>query len=107
MDAAQTSTARLTASDGSGNWISPDQLWTSALAIAREGGDVNVPLDGLEHLDASALQILLALAAELRRTGHNLELAGPQAALERWFEIAGAAALLRPASATPTNAEVA
>jgi anti-anti-sigma regulatory factor len=105
MDPADTA-VQLTVTDSSGDWIPPDSLHESAIEAWRQGMDVKVSLESLEHLDASALQILIALAASLQRDAHRLELANPPAALERWFSLAGATALLRPAPKAPTNAEV-
>jgi anti-anti-sigma regulatory factor len=53
--------------------------------------DVTVNLNNLDHLDASALQVLLALAAEQAKRGRILELANASAHLRQWFEFAGAA----------------
>jgi anti-anti-sigma regulatory factor len=56
--------------------------------------DLTLDLSGVDHLDASALQILLALEAEQRRRGRRLHLVHPSEPLRQWFEYAGAAELL-------------
>jgi len=97
---------KLTVTDSSGDWIPSDLLQDSALAAWRKGKNVKVSLESVEHLDASALQILVALANSLQRDSHKLELVNLPAALERWFCLAGATALLPPSCDGPTHAEV-
>ena len=60
-----------------------------ALSAAGTDGNLTVNLQGVDHLDASALQILLALAAERKKRGKGLRLANASLALSRWFEYAG------------------
>jgi len=55
------------------------------------GCDVTANLGNIDHLDASALQILLALDAEQKKQGWNLEIANASQHLWQWFEYAGAA----------------
>jgi len=55
------------------------------------GGDVAVNLDRVDHLDASALQILLALDLEQKRRGQNLRLDHASPDLQKWFQFAGVA----------------
>ena len=52
-------------------------------------------LRDIDYLEASALQIVLAIAAEQRRRGRHLQLVNASAELGRWFELAGAAGLLQ------------
>lgn len=75
----------------SGEWMPEEDLRTEALSALQAGGDVTVNLGNLEHLDASALQVLLALAAGQAKRGRRLELANASAHLRQWFEFAGAA----------------
>lgn len=56
-------------------------------------GALVLDLEGLEHLDTSALQVLLAIGAELRRRGGTLQLEHVSASLLQWFAYAGAAEL--------------
>ena len=75
----------------SGEWMPSEDLREVALAALEAGGDVAVNLDRIDHLDASALQILLALSVEQKRRGKDLQLAHASPALQKWFEFAGAA----------------
>lgn len=96
---------RISVTDSSGDWIPPDLLQDSALAAWRMGMDVTVSLESVEYLDATALQILIALATALERDLHKLELVNLSTALVRWFCLAGATSLLPPAIAVLTHAE--
>ncbi len=76
-----------------GDWLAADEF-REACAQAADGRiDVHIDLEGLEHLDASALQILLALRVKQQRNDRRLSLINPSASLLRWFEFAGAARL--------------
>ncbi|MGA9069681.1 MAG: STAS domain-containing protein [Terracidiphilus sp.] len=77
--------------DRSGDWMASDELRAAALSAVEAGSDVTLQLGGIDHLDASALQILLALNAEQKRRGRQLELAGASPQLRQWFAYAGAA----------------
>ena len=107
MDAGQESTTQLTATGSSGDWLPSDELQSSAVAALSGNLDVHVFLESVDHLDASALQLLLALAAELRKGGRRLELVRPSGALERWFHYAGASALLQKTGEARASAKVA
>jgi anti-anti-sigma factor len=72
-----------------GDWLPPQEFRTIALSAAETEGDLTVSLQAVDHLDASALQILLALAAERKKRGKGLRLADTSPALSRWFEYAG------------------
>jgi anti-anti-sigma factor len=73
----------------SGEWMPAEELWEAALAALVEGKDVTVDLDRVDHLDASALQILLALDVELKNGGHKLRLKKASERLRKWFDFAG------------------
>jgi anti-anti-sigma factor len=75
----------------SGDWMPVEELRAAALAALEAGNDVSLHLDGIDHLDASALQILLALVAEQKQRGRQLELANTSSHLRQWFDYAGAA----------------
>ncbi len=77
--------------DRSGDWMPVQELRDAALGAIEVGSDVTLNLGGIDHLDASSLQILLALEAEQKRRGRQLELANPSPHLLQWFEYAGAA----------------
>jgi anti-anti-sigma regulatory factor len=72
-----------------GDWLPPHPFHALALSAAATDGNLTVSLQGVDHLDASALQILLALAAERKKRGKGFHLADISVTLSRWFEYAG------------------
>ena len=72
-----------------GEWLPPEEFRAIALSAVDTDGNLTVNLEGVEHLDASALQMLLALAAERKKRGKGLRLANGSFALSRLFEYAG------------------
>lgn len=72
-----------------GDWLPPQEFRAIALSAVGTEGDLTVSLQAVDHLDASALQILLALAAERKKRGRGLRLTDASLALSRWFEYAG------------------
>jgi len=76
-----------------GDWIGPDDFRDASAQAVDAHLDVHIDLEGLDHLDASALQILLALRVEQQRNDRRLSLINASAALLRWFEFAGATRL--------------
>jgi len=83
-----------------GDWLGPDEFRKACAEAVDTHLDVYIDLEGVDHLDASALQILLALRVEQQQNGHRLSLGNPSPALVRWFEFAGATQMfsLAPAS---------
>jgi ABC-type transporter Mla MlaB component len=73
-----------------GDWMPVEDLRQAALAALAAGAEVTVNLDGIEHLDASSLQILLALEAGQRGLGRHLQLTKASSHLQQWFQYAGA-----------------
>lgn len=73
----------------SGDWLPAEELQQAALAALLPGKDVILNLDGVDHLDASALQILLALHAAQKKQGGNVQLVKASRRLRKWFDIAG------------------
>jgi len=71
-----------------GDWLPPQELRALALSAIDTDGNLTVNLEGVDHLDASALQVLLALAVERKKRGKGLRLANASLALSRWFEYA-------------------
>jgi anti-anti-sigma factor len=69
--------------------LPPEELLSLALASIEANGNLIVNLEGVDYLEASVLQILLALAAERKKRGAGLRLANVSPALSRWFEYAG------------------
>jgi len=78
------------AAERSGDWMPADELRETALAAVEAGRDVTLSLAGLNHLDASAMQIVLALDVEQKHRGRHLQLANVSPPLRQWFEYAGA-----------------
>jgi anti-anti-sigma regulatory factor len=74
----------------SGEWMPADELREAALAALLHGRDVTIDVDRIDHLDASALQILLALDSELKRRKQNLHIEKVSPQLFKWFQFAGA-----------------
>jgi anti-anti-sigma factor len=72
-----------------GDWLPAQEFRAIALSAAGTEGNLTVSLQAVDHLDASALQILLALAVERKKRGKGLRLADTSLALSRWFEYAG------------------
>jgi len=70
----------------SGDWMPAEELRTAALGAVETGNEVTLNLGGIDYLDASALQILLALGAEQKKRGRRLEVAGASPHLRQWFE---------------------
>ena len=68
-----------------------EDLRKAALCALGAVGDLTLNLERINHLDASALQILLALDAEQKKRGQNLHLANASVHLRQWFDFAGAA----------------
>ena len=73
-----------------GEWMAADEFRALALEAVESGNDVQLQLEGLDRLDTSALQILLALDGQLRAAGRKLELRQVSARLREWFALAGA-----------------
>lgn len=73
----------------SGDWMPADELRESALVALSRGKGLTLDLDGIEYLDASALQILLAVESETEKCGQSLRLVKTSAHLRKWFELAG------------------
>jgi len=74
----------------SGDWMPAEELWEAAKAALNEGKDVTLNLEKIEHLDASAMQILLALDAEQKKNDRHLQLVNVSSNLRNWFEYSGA-----------------
>jgi len=70
--------------------MSREDLRDAVLAALTASGDVALNLQGIGHLDASALQILLALDIEQKKQGRQLHLTNVSAHLRQWFDYSGA-----------------
>ncbi len=92
---AETRAARLHPGR-SGEWMEASALRLEAIELlagnpGAPASDLVLDLDGLDYLDASALQVLLAIGAEQRRRGGTLQLEHVSPRLQQWFDYAGAA----------------
>lgn len=77
--------------DRCGEWMPADELLAAVMEALTQQTEVTLNLDKVDHLDASALQILLAFDAEQRKSGRHLQLVNASASLCQWFEYSGAA----------------
>ena len=75
----------------SGDWMPAEELRETALAALEASHDMTLNLDRIDHLDASAMQILLALDVEQKNRGQHLHLVNASPQLRQWFEFSGAA----------------
>lgn len=73
----------------SGEWIAAAELKERSLEALKESKDLIFNLGNISHLDASALQILLAVDIEQKKQGRQLHLANVSADLRQWFQHAG------------------
>jgi anti-anti-sigma factor len=67
-----------------------EELREAALKVLSEGEDVTLNLKNVDHLDASALQILLTLGMEQKKRGRQLDLINVSPQLRQWFCYSGA-----------------
>ena len=80
----------------SGQWLPAEDLKEMALKALAESRDISLDLSQIDHLDASALQILLALDLECKRAERVLHIENASPVLRQWFEYSGAVAALFP-----------
>ena len=73
----------------SGDWIPAEELRREVQTAMEAGHDVTIDLERLEHLDGSALQVLLALNREQKKRGRELKLGNASPILRQWFDYAG------------------
>lgn len=86
----------------SGEWMPAEELREAALEALCEERDIVLDMANIGHLDASALQILLALHRAQALRGRTLALHHASPSLMEWFSYAGAAEeLLQHPSETP------
>jgi anti-anti-sigma factor len=75
----------------SGDSMPAEELRVAALQGMAEAKDMTLSFSGVNHMDASLLQVLLAVCAEQKMQQRNLVLVNVSPHLRRWFEYAGAA----------------
>jgi ABC-type transporter Mla MlaB component len=73
----------------SGEWLPADELRAKAMEALHTRADITLDLAEVDHLDTSALQILLAVDKDRRDKGFNLHLVNASQSLRQWFEYAG------------------
>ena len=91
----------------SGNWMDAQELRAQFLGYMEHNavltaeqcalsGDAGIVVDmrDLNHLDGSALQVLIAADRALRNRGEQLRLQNCSESLQRWFAYAGAPELV-------------
>jgi ABC-type transporter Mla MlaB component len=106
MDGSATETVRITQrGDAATLYLSGSvgvaaaETLVEAARVAADSATVEVRLHEAEHLDASAMQILLALRDRLERGGHVLRVTGASDGIRGYAKVAGLEALLAPAEA--------
>jgi anti-anti-sigma factor len=75
----------------SGDWMPADELRDMAMTALAASAGMTLNLDRIDHLDASAMQVLLAIEAAEESLGHHLKLVNASPKLQQWFELSGAA----------------
>ena len=73
-----------------GDWMPVEELRKTVLELVHTGHDFSIDLDGVTHLDASALQVLLGAQLEQKNQGHRLDLLNASSEVLAWFDYAGA-----------------
>jgi anti-anti-sigma regulatory factor len=74
--------------------MTADDLRVQAIDSAHAATDVTLDLATVDHLEASTLQIFLALAENQKKKGLHLHLVNASPLLRNWFHLAGASAYL-------------
>ena len=74
-----------------GDWMPAEELNAAVLAATEGNSDLTLKIDPIDHLDESAMQILLPLRVEQMRRGQQLHLVNASPQLLRWFQLSGAA----------------
>lgn len=92
-----------------GQWLDADELKQRALELFSNvssagsipdssGGtalrNLTVDVGTVDHLEASALQVLIAIRAKLQQENRTLQLLNSSAQLQQWFDFAGAGDLV-------------
>ena len=76
----------------SGDWMPVEDMMKTALSAIEQKKQLTLNLNNIDHLDASALQVLLALDTEEKNRGGHLDLINASHSLRQWFEYSGTAA---------------
>lgn len=73
-----------------GDWLAPEDLRGAAIEAAAANVDLAVNLEGVEYLDGSTLQTLLALVGDQGKRERKVVFVHASPALRQWFDLAGA-----------------
>lgn len=73
-----------------GGWAPAEQLKDRALEAASTSDHVALDFAGIDHLEASGLQVILACNAACKSSGKSLELLNVSSGLRVWFDHCGA-----------------
>jgi anti-anti-sigma regulatory factor len=73
-----------------GDWMPAEELRDRAMTALAASAGMTLNLDRIDHLDASAMQVLLAIEAAEENLGQHLQLTHASAKLRQWFELSGA-----------------
>ncbi len=73
-----------------GEWLPREEFYAQVLGLTTKGVDIVVDLFGVEYLDASSLQMLLALNVSQKSKSHALSITRASPGLMCWFGYAGA-----------------
>jgi anti-anti-sigma factor len=73
-----------------GDWLPAGDLRAAALEAAAADTDLALNLEGVDYLDGSCLQTLLALGRDQLKRERKLVLVHASPALRQWFDFAGA-----------------
>ena len=84
------------------------ELRARALELAEDARDVTVACDEVEHLDATALQLLVALRRAVEARGGHFALSGVPDAVRHYLALAGLSGLAtaHPTPHSPSQPEV-
>ena len=74
-----------------GDWMPADELRDAAMTTLAASTGMILNLDRIDYLDASAMQIILAIEVEQKGRGKHLQLVNASPKLREWFELSGAA----------------
>lgn len=77
--------------------------WLADVDRSPPGQALRVQADQVEEIDASGVQLLLALSISLEERGRTLLLQQPSAPLQQALRLLGAHSLLAPAAALPAS----
>ena len=81
------------------------ELRERVLAARRSGGSVIVDCESADHLDTSALQLLLVLSREEAALGRQCRIVGVRPAVHRYIALAGLASALHTETARQPDDE--